>query len=225
MAVPRWIFEVLAMDEEPTTVIIQRYLDALPGDTAAEPIVRGLMERAVGRLRLLCATFLYKSYPRLTRPPLNLETDELLGGIVARLLTALRTTRPPTVRRFFALANQHMRWQLNDLARRLDEQPAAAALAESGVVAQPASTASGLSPDGRRMLGAIEGLPEDEREVFDLVGIQGLTHAEAAAVVGVSEKTVQRRLNRARLLLAERLADLCPATPDDPTPPGDTRPA
>ena len=25
----------LAMDEEPTTNIIQRYLDALPGDTAA----------------------------------------------------------------------------------------------------------------------------------------------------------------------------------------------
>ena len=49
---------------------------------------------------------------------MNLETDELLGGVVARLLTALRTTRPPTVRRFFALANQHMRWQLNDLARR-----------------------------------------------------------------------------------------------------------
>ena len=26
------------MHEEPTTVIIQRYLDALPGDTAAEPV-------------------------------------------------------------------------------------------------------------------------------------------------------------------------------------------
>jgi RNA polymerase sigma-70 factor (ECF subfamily) len=74
------------------------------------------------------------------------------------------------------------------------------------------------------MLGAIEGLPEDEREAFDLVGIQGLTHAEAAAVVGVSEKTVQRRLNRARLLLAEQLADLRPATSDAPTPPGDTPP-
>jgi RNA polymerase sigma-70 factor (ECF subfamily) len=116
------------------------------------------------------------------------------------------------VRRFFALANQHMRWQLNDLARRLDERPAAAAVADSGVAASPASTASVLSPDGVRMLEAIDGLPEDEREVFDLVGIQGLTHAEAAAVVGVSEKTVQRRLNRARLLLAERLADLRPAT-------------
>jgi len=213
-------FGALAMPEEETTVIIQRYLDALPEDTAAEPIVRDLLERAVGRLRLLCATFLYKSYPRLTRPPVNLETDELLDGVVAGLLTALRTTRPPTVRRFFALANQHMRWQLNDLARRLDKQPAAAALAESGVAAPPSSTASGLTPDGRRMLGAIEGLPEEELEVFDLVGIQGLTHAETAAVVGVSVKTVQRRLNRARLLLAEQLADLRPATPTPP--PGDT---
>jgi RNA polymerase sigma-70 factor (ECF subfamily) len=213
------------MPEEPTTVIIQRYLDALPGDAAAEPVVRELLERAVGRSRLLCATFLYKSYPRLTRPPVNLETDELLGGVVAGLLTALLTTRPPTVRRFFALANQHVRWLLNDLARRLDQQPAAAALAETGVAAPPASTASGLSPDGRRMLGAIEGLPEDEREVFDLIGIQGLTHAEAAAVVGASEKTVQRRLNRARLLLAERLADLRPATSGDPTPPDDHHPA
>ena len=111
-----------------------------------------------------------------------------------------------------------MRWQLNDLARRLDERPAAAALAESGVAASPSSTASGLSPDGRRILEAIEGLPEDEREVFDLVGIQGLTHAEAATVVGVSEKTVQRRLNRARFLLAERLADLRPTTPCGSTP-------
>jgi RNA polymerase sigma-70 factor (ECF subfamily) len=213
------------MPDEPTTVVIQRYLDALPGDTAAEPIIRELLERAVGRLRLLCAAFLYKSYPRLTRPPVNLETDELLGGVVAGLLRALQTIRPQTVRQFFALANQHMRWQLNDLARRLDEQPAPSALPEAGVAAPPASTASGLSPDGRRVLGAIEGLPEEEREVFDLVGIQGLTHAEAAAVVGVSVKTVQRRLNRARLLLAERLADLRPATSGEPTPPpGDTPP-
>ena len=200
----------LAMDEEPTTTVIQRYLDALPKDTAAEPIIRELMDRAVRRLRLLCATLLHRSYPRLTYPPLNVETDELLGGVVAGLLTALRTIRPQTVRQFFALATQHMRWQLNDLARRLDERPPAAALVETGVAAPPSGSDSGLSPHARRMLGAIDGLPEDEREVFDLVGIQGLTHGEAATVVGVSEKTVQRRLNRARLLLAERLVDLQP---------------
>jgi RNA polymerase sigma factor (sigma-70 family) len=198
------------MHEEPTTLIIQRYLDVLFGDAADDAIVQELLERAVGRLRLVCATFLYKSYPRLTRPPVNLETDELLDGVVAGLLTALRTTRPPTVRRFFALANQHMRWQLNDLARRLDERPAAVALAESGVAAPTGSSASGLTPDCRRILGAIEGLPQEEREVFELIGVQGLTHAETAVVIGVSQKTVQRRLNRARLLLAEHLADLRP---------------
>jgi RNA polymerase sigma-70 factor (ECF subfamily) len=127
------------------------------------------------------------------------------------------------VRQFFALATQHVRWQLNDLARRLDEQAAAAALSEAGVAAPPSSSDSCLTPHGRRMLGAIEGLPEVEREVFDLVRIQGLTYAEAAGVVGVSEKTVQRRLNRARLLLAEQLADLRPATAGEPAePPGNT---
>jgi RNA polymerase sigma-70 factor (ECF subfamily) len=209
------------MDEARTTIIIQRYLDALPGDASTEPVVRELLERAVGRLRVVCASFLYKSYPRLTRAPVNLDTDELLGGVVAGLLTALQTTRPPTVRRFFALANQHIRWQLNDMARRLDERPAAASLTDTGIMAPPMSTAMGLSPDGRRMLEAIEGLPDDEREVFDLVGIQGLTHAEVATVVEVSEKTVQRRLNRARLLLAKQLSDLRPAAPAEPPQPPD----
>ena len=145
------------------------------------------------------------------------------SGVVEGLLKAMRSVRPQTVRQFFALANQHMRWQLNDLARRLDEQPAAAALAESGVAAPPGSSDSCLSQDSRRMLRAIDGLPEDEREVFELVRIQGLPYAEAAGVVGVSVKTVQRRLNRARLLLAEQLADLRPDAPDGtPGSPGDT---
>ena len=211
------------MHEEPTTAVVQRCLDALHGDAAADPLIRDLLEQAVGRLRLLCASLLRRSYPRLTQPPLNLETDELLGGVVAGLLKALREVHPRTVRQFFALANQHMRWQLNDLARRLDEQPAAAALAESGVAAPPGSCNSSLSPDARRMLQAIEGLPEAEREVFELVRIQGLPYAEAAEVIGLSVKTVQRRLNRARLLLAEQLADLRPDAPDGtPGSPGDT---
>ncbi len=141
---------------------------------------------------------------------MNLETDELLGGVVAGLLTALRKVRPQTVRQFFALANQHIRWQLNDLARLLDEKPRPAPLAESGVMAPPGSSDSILGHDARRMLTAIDGLPDEEREVFELVRIQGLSHVEAAGIVGVSVKTVQRRLNRARLLLAEQLADLQP---------------
>jgi hypothetical protein len=41
--------------------------------------------------------------------------------LAKRLLEAMREARPQTVRQFFALANQHMRWELDDLARRLDE--------------------------------------------------------------------------------------------------------
>jgi RNA polymerase sigma-70 factor (ECF subfamily) len=74
----------------------------------------------------------------------------------------------------------------------------------------PASSATGLSPDGRRMLRAIDELPQDEREVFDLVRIQGMTQAEAAHVLDVSEETVKRRLNRGLRLLTEQLADLRP---------------
>ncbi len=211
------------MSQEHTTAVVQRYRNALAEDTPAEPIVRELLERAAHRLHVLCANLLHRSYARLTKPPLNLETEEMLGGVVEGLLKAMRSIRPRTVREFFALANQHMRWQLNDLARRLDEKPPAAALAESRVAAPPGSSDSCLSQDARRMLGAIEGLPEAEREVFELVRIQGLPYAEAAGVVGVSVKTVQRRLNRARLLLAEQLADLRPDAPDGtPGSPGDT---
>jgi RNA polymerase sigma-70 factor (ECF subfamily) len=172
---------------------------------------------------MLCGTLLHRSYPRLTQPPLNLETDEMLGGVVAGLLTAMRTVHPQTVRQFFALATQHMRWQLNDLARRLDNQPAVGALTDGGVAAPPMTSGSGLTPNALRMLAAIDGLPEDEREIFDLIRIQGLSYTEAASVVGVSVKTVQRRLNRARLLLAQELSELRPETAGESVaPPDDT---
>jgi RNA polymerase sigma factor (sigma-70 family) len=198
------------MSEDRTTAVLECYLGELEGDSPSEPLVRAMLDRAVRRLHLLCATLLHRSYPRLTRPPLNMETDELLGAVVERLLKALREARPRTVRQLFALANQHIRWELNDLARRLDDQPTAAELRE-GLVPSPASSGSGLTPKGRRMLQAIGDLPEDEREAFDLVRIQGMTQVEAAEVLGVSIKTVQRRLNRALLILTEELDDLRPA--------------
>ncbi len=197
------------MDGEHTTIVVQRYLDELGGDTPADPAVRALLDRALRRLHELCAALLYRSYPRLTRPPLNLQTDELLGAVVERLLKALREVRPGTVRQFFAMASQHMRWELNEMARRLDEEPAAVELQE-GLVPAPASSDSGLSPSSRRMLAAIANLPEAEAEAFDLVRIQGLTQAEAGEVIGVSAATVNRRLSRGLELLAEALDEFAP---------------
>ena len=205
------------MGEEPTTAVVQRYLDELAGDTPPEPIVQALLDRAVRRLHHLCAALLHRSYPRLTQAPLNLHADEVLGAVVERLLKALRQARPGTVRQFFALACQHMRWELNDVARRLDEQTPAPDV-DHGLVPAPADSGSALSPDGRRMIAAIDALPDAEREAFDLVRIQGMTQAEAAGVLGVSAMTVKRRLNSGLQLLADALADLDPQG-IDPDPP------
>jgi RNA polymerase sigma factor (sigma-70 family) len=197
------------MGEEQTSAAVQRYLDALAGDRTADPIVRALLDRSVRRLQRLCANLLYRGYPRLTQPPLNLEADELLGAVVERLLKAMREARPHTVRDFFALANQHMRWELNDLSRRLGEWPRTVELRE-GWAPAPDSSASELSTEGRRILEVIDRLPDPEREVFGLVRTQGLTHAEAGEILGVSTKTIQRRLDRSLVLLTQQLDDLRP---------------
>src|SRR4051794_22499835 len=138
------------MDENRTTAAVQQYLDGLdglPDGSPADPLVRDLLARAVNRLHLLCATLLVRKYPRLTRPPLNLRSEELLSAVVERLMKAMRQVRPRTVREFFALANQHMRWELNDLARRLDEQVTAVELRDSWVPAPTESAESQLAPN------------------------------------------------------------------------------
>src|SRR5262249_43452697 len=117
---------------------------------------------------------------------------------------------PANPRQFFALACQHIRWELNDLARRLDKQPTGVGLPEDAVPAPPSSDA-GLTPDARRILAAIDQLPEGEGEAFDLVPIQGMSHAEAEQVLQVSVMTVKPRLDRALRRLAVLLENLRPA--------------
>src|SRR5438067_662588 len=76
---------LIAVETNPTTVAIQNYLDDLAGvrgDSPAEPIVRALLSSAVNRLHVLCVTLLVRSYPRLTRPPLNLQSEEMLSAVV-----------------------------------------------------------------------------------------------------------------------------------------------
>jgi RNA polymerase sigma-70 factor (ECF subfamily) len=201
--------EQMSKFEANSSAVVQQYLDELAGDSPAEPIVRALLDKSARRLHVLCSTWLFQKYPRLTRHPLNVEADEMLSALVERLMKALRSVRPQTVRQFFSLANQHIRWELNDLSRRLDKQPHFVEV-ESDEVPALASSGSGLSEDGYRMLEAIDNLPEDEREAFDLVRIQGMTNTEVSQNLGVTPLTVKRRLNRGLRLLANQLSDLEP---------------
>jgi RNA polymerase sigma-70 factor (ECF subfamily) len=140
----------------------------------------------------------------------------MLSAVVERLLKAMRDVRPQTVRQFFALASQHMCWELNDLARRLDERAPAAELHDSDVAASVDASGPEVSATAQRILQAIESLPDEPREAFNLVRIQGMTQPEAAAILGVAPKTVKRRLDRARLLLVDQVSDLDPAKVERP---------
>lgn len=199
------------MEAPNTTQAVQRFLDELAASHAPpdDALVRALLARSVNRLRFLSGRLLHRSYPRLTRGPAYLEADDVVGAIVERLIKAMRDIQPGSVRQFFALVNQHIRWELNDLARKIDQQHAVPL--QWDPVAPRARSTSGETETFARILDAIGTLPAEEREVLEYVRIQGMTHAEAAELLDVAEKTVQRRLRRAVLLLSEALRDLAPA--------------
>jgi RNA polymerase sigma-70 factor (ECF subfamily) len=56
----------------------------------------------------------------------------------------------------------------------------------------------------------VEQLPEEEREVFSLIWYQGLTQGEAGELLGVSQKTINRRWMAARVRLGTILAGQLP---------------
>jgi len=210
-----------AVRAEHTTVIIQKFLDDLnhADDVPAEPLVRNVLEHSITRLHWLCELMLQRHYPRLMHGPLNLTADELLGGVVERLLKAMQKVRPQTVPQFFALANRHMRWELNEFVRRLDIEGNASEFHDSRHPAPHSLTTIPASANASRILDALERLSEEEREVFTLVRIQGITQVEAAEILGISDKTVQRRLKRSLIFLHQVLHDIHPAP--DPAHPRD----
>lgn len=73
-----------------------------------------------------------------------------------------------------------------------------------------------VEPDAPSQLGAEElaahvaALPEGYRVVFNLVAVEGFSHAEAAAALGISESSSRSQLTRARTALQRRLAKTAP---------------
>jgi len=77
----------VVVQQERTTAVVERYLSelaGLSGDDSAEPIIRALLSSSARRLHLLSATLLHRNYPRLSKPPMNLEAEEMLSGVVER---------------------------------------------------------------------------------------------------------------------------------------------
>jgi RNA polymerase sigma-70 factor (ECF subfamily) len=202
------------MADEPTTRL-QHYLDRLQAgdESARKELLGGVCER-LGRL----TQTMLRDYRRVKRWE---QTDDVLQSALLRLYRALETVTPATLREFYRLAALQVRRELIDLARHYfgPESPGAhyesvadAPGAQASPLADPAD--STYRPD--RLADWAEfheqasNLPAEEQEVFDLVWYQELTHAEAAALLDVSTKTVQRRWHAACLRLHEALGGALP---------------
>src|SRR5215472_3821188 len=86
------------------------------------------------------------------------------------------------------------------------EIPAVLADQESGAIG-PAEAAE-IADLGRRVRAAIDQLPVGQREAVLLFYLQGLSHRQVAAELGVSPGAVKARLHQARAALAPRLAPM-----------------
>ncbi|MFL5343035.1 MAG: sigma-70 family RNA polymerase sigma factor [Gemmataceae bacterium] len=171
---------------------------------------RGARERLAqsvyDRLEKLARQML-RRYPRVRE---RHETGDILNSAMIRFLHAIDETAVRDTRHFYALAAEQLRRELIDLARRL-----------RGAVGRareipPGETMPADLPDPQELDSwcafhtAVEGLPEDERAVFEPVFYHDLSQREVAEQLGVSAKTVQRRYRSACVMLYERLGGQVP---------------
>ncbi len=185
-----------------------------------EPAADELIARASDRLMRLTSKML-RNYPRLHRWE---ETDDVFQEAVTRLHRALKDVHVDSARAFYGLAATQIRRTLIDLARhhfgphgkhRLHHSDQAGRAADdsggplrqvSGKADQPESL-----EEWANFHEAVENLPEDEREVFEMVWYGDAQQQEIAELLDVSVPTVKRRWRAARLHLYSALDGQSPA--------------
>jgi RNA polymerase sigma-70 factor (ECF subfamily) len=202
---------------EGTTVIIRRCLDRLKAgdETGRTELLTAASER-LGRL----ARKMFRAETRLRRWE---DTADVFQAAMLRLLRRLQNVTPASPRDFFRLAAGEIRRELIDLARHHfgpcgpganhDTNPGGTGDADTPSWPDDPADAeqcpSRLAEWGEfhERVGA---LPDVEQEAFDLVWYQGLSHVEAAEVLGVCPRTVKRRWHAACLKLESALGGRLP---------------
>jgi RNA polymerase sigma-70 factor (ECF subfamily) len=172
---------------------------------AGDPSARdGLIRASTERLRRLSRALL-RRYPGVRRWE---ETDDVYQNAMMRLYRALAEVRPTDARAYLGFAALQVRRELIDLARRYAGPEGMGANHASNPGHQPID-ADGLDPgslvEWTEFHALVDRLPEELREAFDLLYYQGLSQAEAATVLGVSDRTIKRRWREARIELNRRV--------------------
>lgn len=186
-------------------VLLDRYL-------SDEASFDELVDYAARRLRALARTMLAR-YPHVRRWE---ETDDVMQTALIRLHRSLKEVRPDSKRAFFGLAATQIRRTLIDLARHYygtyglgkNYNSVADHKSAAGNAIDQVANHRAQPDDLEKWTAfheAIGQLPEEEREVMSLVWYSGMLQKQVASTLDVSERTVIRRMNRARLTLNKLL--------------------
>ena len=137
------------------------------------------------------------------------QTDDIFQSSMLRLHKALERTKVESVRHFFNLAALQIRRELIDTARKhfgpegiaANHHTDMQAPDESGGSLHAAADEPEDLAQWTQFHTLVERLPDDEREVVNLLFYEALTQEEAAQLLGVNVRTVKRRWQAARLKL------------------------
>lgn len=172
------------------------------GDEAAR---QELICRVYERLRRLARVILNEDFPRLKASPALLQTTDVAHEVVLGMYQALSEIPLATPRDFFRVAAQRIRWLLlnrakqNDrLGRELLENHTPSEMIDEAPEHESSAVLQALYRQ-------VDALPENEREVVDLLYFHGLSQREASLLLGVAERTIRRYWAGARLKLMQGL--------------------
>ncbi len=175
---------------------------------AGDKDARGwLIEASFDRLRKL-ARKMIGGFPTVQRWE---DTDDLLQRAAIRLLKSIEVVELESTRHFLNLATLQIRRELIEMARSL-QGPAGLAQNHDSVVTNQSSPAPARPSDTYEPTSlaswtefhqGVANMPEESREVFELVWYQGLSQQDVAKLLDVSQASVSRRWQKAIRFLAK----------------------
>lgn len=172
-----------------------------------------LMRRFEARFRVLVQKMLWR-YPKLRRWE---ETDDVYQQAMIRLYQSLQAATPNSITQFVGLSATQIRRTLIDLSRHYfgilglgkkhhTDGGGAADDAGGAIDRHQLKPESFSIEQWSEFHQAVEQLPDEPRVAFEMVWYAGMKQNEAAELLGISRRTLIRRLNQARCLMSERLA-------------------
>ncbi len=206
-------------ESDKTARNLQACVDRLrAGDASAREDLIGFAYEQLQRL----ASSMLRRFPSVRRWEM---TDDVVQTAAMKLHRALAQVHPESVRAFFGLAATQIRRVLTDMWRhhygpqrpgahhatavRRDGQDLRARQEE---LAPAGEDGPATMMEWRDFHTAVENLPPDQREAFDLLYYSGLSQSETAELLGVSERTVKRRWRSARLALYDAMQGQMPGS-------------